>query len=357
MARRDPYRHRPGRRVRLSRPALPQPVADRARSSPAPAGTARPSSGSGRLTARHLRALTMRPKQPIRWCAVYTRKSSEEGLEQEFNSLDAQREAGKAYIKSQQHEGWRLLTTHYDDGGYSGGTLDRPALQRLLDRHPRRQGPDRGRLQGRPPDPLARRLRQADRAVRRARRLVRLGHPAVQHHDLDGSPDAERAAVLRPVRARGHRRAHPRQDRRLQEEGHVDGRHAAPRLRREGPQARRQRSRGRAGAAHIPAVCGARHGREADGGLGGRRPSHKALHQHERSKLRRPGLQPRPSLSHPVQSHLSRRDRPQGRRVPGRTSGHCRSRPMGSGPGLARRQSPCRSAPTSASPRPLFSRA
>jgi DNA invertase Pin-like site-specific DNA recombinase len=74
----------------------------------------------------------MRPKQPIRWCAVYTRKSSEEGLEQDFNSLDAQREAGRAYVESQRHEGWRPLTAHYDDGGYSGGTLDRPALQQLL---------------------------------------------------------------------------------------------------------------------------------------------------------------------------------------------------------------------------------
>lgn len=74
----------------------------------------------------------MRPKQPIRWCAVYTRKSSEEGLEQDFNSLDAQREAGRAYVQSQRHEGWRALTTPYDDGGYSGGTLDRLALQRLL---------------------------------------------------------------------------------------------------------------------------------------------------------------------------------------------------------------------------------
>ncbi len=74
----------------------------------------------------------MTPKQPVRWCAVYTRKSSEEGLEQQFNSLDAQHEAGTAYVKSQQHEGWRLLTAHYDDGGYSGGTLERPALQRLL---------------------------------------------------------------------------------------------------------------------------------------------------------------------------------------------------------------------------------
>jgi site-specific DNA recombinase len=65
-------------------------------------------------------------------CAVYTRKSSEHGLEQDFNSLDAQREAGEAYIKSQAHEGWKLLKTHYDDGGLSGGTLERPALQLLL---------------------------------------------------------------------------------------------------------------------------------------------------------------------------------------------------------------------------------
>ena len=65
-------------------------------------------------------------------CAIYTRKSSEEGLEQSFNSLDAQREAGEAYIKSQAHEGWRLVKTHYDDGGISGGTLERSALQKLL---------------------------------------------------------------------------------------------------------------------------------------------------------------------------------------------------------------------------------
>ena len=65
-------------------------------------------------------------------CAVYTRKSSEEGLEQDFNSLDAQREACEAYIKSQASEGWRLVKTRYDDGGVSGGTLDRPGLQALL---------------------------------------------------------------------------------------------------------------------------------------------------------------------------------------------------------------------------------
>jgi site-specific DNA recombinase len=65
-------------------------------------------------------------------CAVYTRKSSEHGLEQDFNSLDAQREAAEAYIKSQAHEGWKLVKSNYDDGGLSGGTLERPALQSLL---------------------------------------------------------------------------------------------------------------------------------------------------------------------------------------------------------------------------------
>jgi DNA invertase Pin-like site-specific DNA recombinase len=73
------------------------------------------------------------PVRPAeRRCAIYTRKSSEEGLEQDFNSLHAQREACDAYIKSQKHEGWRPLSAHYDDGGYSGGSMERPALQRLL---------------------------------------------------------------------------------------------------------------------------------------------------------------------------------------------------------------------------------
>jgi site-specific DNA recombinase len=65
-------------------------------------------------------------------CAIYTRKSTEEGLEQEFNSLDAQRESGEAFIASQRHEGWELIPQHYDDGGFTGGNMDRPALKRLL---------------------------------------------------------------------------------------------------------------------------------------------------------------------------------------------------------------------------------
>jgi hypothetical protein len=72
-----------------------------------------------------------KPGQIFR-CAIYTRKSSDDGLEQEFNSLDAQREACEAYITSQRHAGWIALPDMYDDGGLSGGTMERPALKRLL---------------------------------------------------------------------------------------------------------------------------------------------------------------------------------------------------------------------------------
>ena len=143
----------------------------------------------------------------------------------------------------------------YDDGGISGGTMERPALQRLL------ADIEAGTIDAvvvYKVDRLTRSLADFAKIVEvfdRQARLVRLGDPAVQHHDLDGPADAQHAAVLRPVRARGHRRAHPRQDRRLEEEGHVDGRPAAARLRRQGPQAGRQRSRGGDGPPHLPALC------------------------------------------------------------------------------------------------------
>src|SRR5215207_5017155 len=74
----------------------------------------------------------IKPSPKALRCAIYTRVSTEHGLEQDFNSLDAQREAGRAYVKSQTHEGWRLVKDSFDDGGFSGGSLERPALQRLL---------------------------------------------------------------------------------------------------------------------------------------------------------------------------------------------------------------------------------
>ena len=81
------------------------------------------------------KAQPLRSAQPVvrkRRCAVYTRKSTEEGLDMEFNSLDAQRESCEAYVASQKPEGWVLVPDRYDDGGFSGGTLERPALRRLL---------------------------------------------------------------------------------------------------------------------------------------------------------------------------------------------------------------------------------
>src|SRR5204862_2528947 len=73
-----------------------------------------------------------KPERNVLRCAIYTRKSTEHNLDLEFNSLDAQREACEAYIKSQAHEGWRLVPDRYDDGAFSGASLERPALQKLL---------------------------------------------------------------------------------------------------------------------------------------------------------------------------------------------------------------------------------
>jgi len=81
--------------------------------------------------AKRLRAVTASSPAKIR-CAIYTRKSTEEGLDQNFNSLDAQRESAEAYVLSQKNEGWIALGDRYDDGGFTGANMDRPALKRLL---------------------------------------------------------------------------------------------------------------------------------------------------------------------------------------------------------------------------------
>lgn len=73
----------------------------------------------------------MEEQKQIR-CAIYTRKSTDEGLEKEFNTLEAQREAGENFVMSMKHQGWVILPDHYDDGGFSGGNLKRPALKRLM---------------------------------------------------------------------------------------------------------------------------------------------------------------------------------------------------------------------------------
>src|SRR6266576_2839022 len=130
------------------------------------------------------------PRGGRRWrCAIYTRKSSEEGLEQAFNSLHAQREACEAYIISQRHEGWTCLPQAYDDGGLSGATMDRPALQQLLTDIQEGRADIIVCYKVRPADPFACQLREDRRGLRCERRVVRVSDAAIQHDDLDGPAD------------------------------------------------------------------------------------------------------------------------------------------------------------------------
>jgi DNA invertase Pin-like site-specific DNA recombinase len=129
-------------------------------------------------------------RSQARRCAIYTRKSSEEGLEQDFNSLQAQREACKAFISSQAGEGWRLIKTAYNDGGISGGTLERPALKRLL--------ADVG--EGLVEIVVVYKVDRLTRSLADFAKMVELfdarggvlrrRDPAVQYHHLDGAADA-----------------------------------------------------------------------------------------------------------------------------------------------------------------------
>ena len=143
-------------------------------------------------------------------CAIYTRKSAEEGLEQEFNSLDAQREACTAYVASQKAEGWVLLPTVYEDAGLSGGTLERLGLQRLL------ADIDAGLVDQIVVYKVDRLTRSLSDFAKLVERLEAAGAVFVsvtqflQHRDQHGTTDAAYAAVLRTIRTRGHGRADPR---------------------------------------------------------------------------------------------------------------------------------------------------
>ena len=132
-------------------------------------------------------------------CAIYTRKSTEEGLEQEFNTLDAQREAAQSFIASQRAEGWTLSPTRYDDGGYTGAHMDRPALQQLL------ADVRAGRIHCvvvYKVDRLTRSLLDFARIVDvldQHKRDVRFRYPAVQHHFIAGPAHPQHPPVLRAI--------------------------------------------------------------------------------------------------------------------------------------------------------------
>ncbi len=140
-------------------------------------------------------------KNSVVRCAIYTRKSTEEGLEQEFNSLDAQRESGEAFITAQRHEGWQLVPDHYDDGGFTGGNMDRPALKRLM-----------ADIAAGKVDCVI--VYKVDRLSRSLLDFAKMMEVFDQHHvsfvsvtqqfkhrQLDGPTGPQRAAVVRPVRA------------------------------------------------------------------------------------------------------------------------------------------------------------
>src|SRR5258705_987773 len=159
----------------------------RANMTPPRAKHHRRGAGRGRAEDRHSGGTDLHGVTRKLRCAVYTRKSSEEGLEMEFNSLDAQREACEAYIASQRGEGWIQVADRYDDGGVSGGTLDRPDLKRLL------ADVEAGKVdivavyKGRPTFPFVAGFSQADRAVRASRDHVCLHYPIVQYDRRHGT--------------------------------------------------------------------------------------------------------------------------------------------------------------------------
>ena len=233
IPRRRAHRHGAGRRLRMGGPAVPLALRHRPRHHRHPLerlGVLRGSSGRG---VRHDEA--DHPQAPLR------------GLHPQVHRGGA---GAGVQLAARPARGLRGLRRQ---PALRGLGADPRALRRrrLLRRHAgapgaeaaarrHRGGAGRRRrgLQDRPAVALADGLLEAGRGVRPRRRHLRLGHPVVQHHDLDGAADAQHPAQLRPVRARGHRRAHPRQDQGVAAEGHVHGRQRAARLRGEGPEAR-----------------------------------------------------------------------------------------------------------------------
>jgi len=190
---------------------------------------------------------------PVR-CAIYTRKSTEEGLEQEFNSLDAQRDACAAYIASQRHEGWAQVNDRYDDGGFSGGNMERPALKRLL------ADVSFGRI-----DVIV--LYKIDRLTRSLSDFSRI----VDVLDKAGASFVSVTQSFNTTTSMGRLMLNVllsfaqferevtgeriREDCGIEEEGHVDGRSGSAWVRGEEPQACHQRRRSANCAPHLRALC------------------------------------------------------------------------------------------------------
>ncbi len=207
------------------------------------------------------------------------------------------------------------------------GRLHRPSGAAASARlHPRTACRCSHRLQGRPSHPIARRFRQAGRTLRRERRLLRLGHSGVQCDDHHGSADPQCSAVLRPVRTRGHRRTHSRQDRRIEEEGPMDGRGRAAWLSARRAKAICGPGRGRFRAPDLRSLSRTRVNSRTPKRIEAARHPDPSSYADDRQGGWRPASDQRPALSHSAQPALSRRDQPPRAVLVGGASGHHRSR-------------------------------
>ncbi len=189
-----------------------------------------------------------------KWLAIYTRKSTDEGLEQDFNSLDAQREACEQYIKSQAHLGWKLTDDRYDDGGFTGANIDRPAFARLL------ADIEAGKIDVvvvYKVDRLSRSLLDFAKVMDRFNQAGVAFVSVTQNFstaDAMGRLTLNMLMSLRRVRTRDDQRANPRQDRRLAPTRQVDRRRRAHRLRGAGQEAGHRRARGPRRPRHLRAL-------------------------------------------------------------------------------------------------------
>ena len=211
-------------------------------------------------------------------CAIYTRVSTDQGLEQDFNSLDAQYDASQAYIRSQAHAGWTLVRSKYDDGGFSGGNTDRPALQRLL------EDVRAGKI-----DIIV--VYKVDRLTRSLADFAKL----VELFDQHGVSFVSVTQQFNTTTSMGRLTLNvllsfAQFEREVTSERIRDKIAASKRkglwvggmaplgLRHQGPQDHRQRDRGRARADHLPQLSQARQPQPADGG-----PAHQG-HRHQDSR-------------------------------------------------------------------------
>jgi DNA invertase Pin-like site-specific DNA recombinase len=252
-------------------------------------------------------------------CAIYTRKSTEEGLDQDFNSLDAQREACTSYINSQRHEGWTLLPHLYDDGGFSGGNMERPGLQRLL------AEVKAGRV-----DVIV--VYKVDRLTRSLTDFAKI----VEVLDGAGASFVSVTQAFNTTTSMGRLTLNV-----LLSFAQFEREVIAERVRDKiaaskqkgmwmggvvpmgyevrDRKARHQSSRSRDGAPHHAALFGAGLGPGAAGGSESQRDHHQAAPAQERSGRRRTAFRPRPALSLPQEPDLCRRDSPSREKLSRRT--------------------------------------